>query len=363
MVNVFLQTVTEDEQYMLRCIQLGSLGSGRVAPNPMVGALLVYEGMIIKEGFHHTLGSPHAEVNALEFIDDKQAENSTLYVNLEPCNHFGRTPPCTDLIIRKKIKKVVVGTVDPNPIVSGKGIARLKAHGIDIVQGVCEKECRELNERFFTAIEKKRPYIILKYAQTVDGFIGFNNTELENSNRSKQISNLFSQRLTHKWRMEEDGLLVGTKTALQDNPRLNARLYGNNHPVRIVFDRNLKIPDTSYLFNRLQKTIILTEKEMPFSHENLQYIQIEFNDQLLKNALKKLLQMNIHSILVEGGTSTLQHFIDSGYWDECRVFTASVSWGHGLKGPVHGPYSSFSSEEKSGTDTLTVYKNTNAGCL
>jgi diaminohydroxyphosphoribosylaminopyrimidine deaminase/5-amino-6-(5-phosphoribosylamino)uracil reductase len=346
--------------FMQRCIQLAKSGLGHVAPNPMVGAVLVHNAKIIGEGYHHKYGEAHAEVNAIGNIDETILKEATLYVSLEPCTHFGKTPPCTDLIISKGIKKVVVGCIDPYVEVAGKGIEKMKAHGIEVITEVCEQECIELNKRFFTAIEKKRPYIILKYAQTADGFIGIK----PGSDTSRQISNAFSQRLTHKWRTEESGILIGTNTALLDNPELNARFYGDKNPIRIVFDKDLKISPTHHLFDGKQTTIVFTESETQSSNTNIVFIKLDFNaSSFLREVLKNLLSLHIQSILIEGGTITLQQFINAGLWDEARVFTAPVTWGKGTKAPNLCGDFSLIEEDKIASDTLTIYKNMKAECL
>ena len=356
--------MTEDEIFMQRCIQLAKPGLGYVAPNPMVGSVLVLNHKIISEGYHQKFGEAHAEVNAIRKVEDALLCDCTLYVNLEPCSHFGKTPPCADLIIEKKIRKVVIGCADPFKEVAGKGIERLKANGVEVISDICKVECIELNKRFFTAIEKKRPYIILKYAQTDDGFIGIDSVTATATNSSKQISNQYAQRLTHRWRSEEAAILVGTITAIEDNPQLNVRLYGNNNPVRIVFDRELEIPTTHHLFDGTQKTIIFNQKEMKLSNPTKQFIKADFHSStFLEDMLKTLLAYDIQSVLVEGGAVTLQTFINAGLWDEARVFTAAKIWGNGIKAPSLSHGAILIHEEKIHTDTLITYKNSTAACF
>ncbi len=345
------------EVFIQRCIQLAKLGLGHVAPNPMVGAVLVHHGKIIGEGYHQRYGESHAEVNAIQNADGNILQESTLYVNLEPCSHFGKTPPCADLIIEKKIPKVVIGCKDPYKEVAGRGIKKLETAGIEVILNVCENESMELNKRFFTAVLKNRPYIILKYAQTTDGYLG---RDLEDAESSKQISNEFSRRLTHKWRSEESGILVGTNTALLDNPMLNTRLVNGRNPVRIAFDKDNKIPSSYLLLDGSQKTIVFNQKKIQPDSESTRFIAADFHSPgFLEEILKILLNQNIQSILVEGGANTLQKLYDSGLWDEARIFTSPVSWGRGVEVPVMSN-STMIEEKQIHTDTLTIFKNNKA---
>ncbi len=343
--------------FMHRCIQLAQLGHGMVAPNPMVGCVLVYEDKIISEGFHQYFGGAHAEVNAIKNISDSILSECTLYVNLEPCSHFGKTPPCADLIIAKKIKKVVIGSLDPYSEVAGKGIEKLRAAGVEVILDVCRDHCLELNKRFFTSIEKKRPFVILKYAQTADEYIGLDPTSSEFI--SRQISNEYAQIITHRWRSEESAILVGNTTAMLDNPQLNTRLYGGKNPVRVVFDRNLTIPTTHHLLAPTQRTIIFNASESTASTSNIQYQKINFdNPYFLTQMLEVLLSHGIQSLMVEGGAKTLQSFFDSNLWDEARVFTSTKIWGKGVKAPKISSNARMISKKKIALDTLTIYKNT-----
>ncbi len=347
------------EIYMHRCLQLAQLGMGNVAPNPLVGAVLVYEDKIIGEGYHQQFGKAHAEVNAINNCDPNLLEKATLYVNLEPCAHFGKTPPCVDLILEKKIKKVVIGCLDPYEKVAGRGVEKLKSNGVEVLIDVCKHESINLNKRFFTFVLKKRPYIILKYAQTADGFIGRN--QGDDHTNSKQISNDISIRLTHQWRSEESAILVGTNTAVEDNPKLNTRYGFKNPPIRITIDQNLRIPATHHFFDGTQRTIIFTSLKSPKEISNLEYQQIDFSSpNFLTEILQQLLERGIQSVLIEGGTKTLQAFIDSGLWDEARIFTSTKTWGTGIKAPVHN--SSFFQLESYSIvdDTLTIFKNTDS---
>ena len=301
---------------MGRCIQLAKLGAGNVAPNPTVGAVLVFENKIIGEGYHQKYGEAHAEVNCINNVDEKDKsliQKSTLYVSLEPCAHHGKTPPCADLIIKNKIKKVVIGCQDIYKEVAGKGIEKLQNAGIEVITGILEKECKDLNKRFFTFHQKQRPYIILKWAQSANGKIGSNNNE------RILISNDYSNGLVHNWRAEEAAILVGTNTALKDNPSLTTRLWKGNNPVRIVIDKELKLPSGSKLFSKETNTVIFNFVKNTVE-ENLNFVKI-LKENFLQEMLFSLYRLNIQSVLVEGGAKTLQYFIDAGFWDEARVIT------------------------------------------
>ncbi len=346
-------------QFMQRCIQLAKLGLGNVAPNPMVGAVIELNGKIIGEGYHHQFGAAHAEVNAINSTDEALLKDGTLYVNLEPCSHFGKTPPCADLIIEKGIKRVVIGCLDPFKEVAGRGIATLKAHGVDVILDVCKEQCLELNKRFITSLEKKRPYIILKYAQTADGYIGLDATH--DISTSRQISRRESQQLTHRWRSEESAILVGTNTALLDNPKLNTRFFGGNNPTRILLDKDLKVPFSNNIYDTTQNTIVFTQKNKSTRILNCTFLEIDFNaPAFLKEMLEIVLENNLQSIIIEGGAATLQSFYDANLWDESRIFTSTTSWGKGIKSPLQAKDAKIISEEKIATDTLTIYKNTTA---
>jgi diaminohydroxyphosphoribosylaminopyrimidine deaminase/5-amino-6-(5-phosphoribosylamino)uracil reductase len=303
---------------MSRCIQLAKLGAGNVAPNPMVGAVLVYDDRIIGEGYHKKYGEAHAEVNCIKSVPGEQKsliEKSTMYVSLEPCSHFGKTPPCSNLIIQQKIKNVVIGCRDIYEEVDGKGIEKLQNAGLGVITGVLEDECRYLNKRFFTFHLQKRPYIILKWAQSANAKMGSKNGE------RVLISNDYSNRLVHKWRGEQAGILVGTNTALTDDPSLTTRLWKGKNPVRIVMDLQLKLPASLNIFNDDSKTIIYNLWKNS-SEKNIEYIQLK-PEKLLKSLLSSLYENDIQSLLVEGGAKTLQSFIDQDLWDEARVITNS----------------------------------------
>jgi diaminohydroxyphosphoribosylaminopyrimidine deaminase / 5-amino-6-(5-phosphoribosylamino)uracil reductase len=311
---------------MHRCLQLAKLAIGNVAPNPMVGAVLVYEGRIIGEGYHKRYGQPHAEVNCIASVkaeDEHLISQSTLYVSLEPCAHFGKTPPCADLIIHKNIPNVVVGCRDPFVEVNGKGIEKLKAAGVHVALGILENECKEINKRFFTFHTQRRPYVILKWAQTLNGKIA------KLGKKRLKISNEFSDRLVHKWRSEEPGIVVGTNTALNDDPQLDTRLWPGKNPVRIVVDMNLRLPQWLKVFDGTTPTIIFNKHQhsLPFEKTaassliGVNYYQVTEDVSLVTQMLNGLYQLGIQSILVEGGAQLLQSFIDEGAWDEARVIT------------------------------------------
>ncbi len=298
--------MTEDEKYMHRCLQLAELGLGKVQPNPMVGAVLVHQSTIIGEGYHHEYGQPHAEVNAIASVSDPSLlKGSTLYVSLEPCSHFGKTPPCADAIIRHGIPKVVIGTTDPHDKVNGHGIQKLLDAGIEVVQHVCEPECRELNKRFFTYHLHQRPYIILKWAQTADGYM-----DIDRSSPSEiqkyWISNEALKVIVHKWRSEEDAILVGYNTVIHDRPQLTTRLYPGKDPKRYVMCRENSTADLSH------------------------YTQLPMD---LSAAMQTLYADRVQSVIVEGGRKTLDRFIAAGLWDEARILTGPQCWGKGIKAP------------------------------
>lgn len=309
--------MSTDEKYMQRCLQLAKLGNGYVAPNPMVGAVLVYNHNIIGEGFHEKYGSAHAEVNCINSVSEINKNKipfSTLYVSLEPCNHFGKTPPCTSLIVKHKIKKVVIGCTDTFNLVNGSGINFLKENGVEVVVNVFQHECETLNKNFFTFHQKKRPYIILKYAQSTNNKIASHKSE------RTFISNYFSNNLVHRWRSEEAAILVGTTTALKDNPALTNRLgYGNN-PVRLVIDKHLQIPTHYNLLDNSTKTIIFNFLKDDVK-QNTFFVKLNMHENVIHQIVQFCTKNNLISILVEGGTNLLQSFINQNLWDEARVIT------------------------------------------
>lgn len=321
----------KDEKYMRRCLELALKGLGQTSPNPMVGSVIVADDKIIGEGFHTRAGEPHAEVNAIRSVKEgRRLKKSTLYVNLEPCSHHGKTPPCADLIVKHQIPRVVIGSRDPFPEVSGNGIKKLKEAGTEVVEDVLKEESDDLNRRFITFHTKKRPYVILKWAQTRDGFIDVARQEHEGE-RPVWITNDLSRKIVHKWRAEEDAILVGTNTALMDNPRLNIRDWFGKDPLRLVVDRTLRLPGHLSLFDGRVPTVVFTEKEQPGS-PNLHFRKIDFTN-LPVAILEELYSMNMQSVIVEGGAKLLGSFIQAGTWDEARVFTGTQFFENGVKAP------------------------------
>ena len=319
------------EKYMQRCIELARLGEGQVAPNPMVGSVLVYEDKIIGEGYHQEYGQSHAEVNCIKSVNEMNnhlISQSTLYVSLEPCAHFGKTPPCADLIVKHKIPRVIVGCRDPFMEVNGKGIEKLKVAGIDVTVGVLENECKDLNKRFFTFHTKRRPFVVLKWAETANHIIG------SNTNERMLISNATSNKLVHKWRSEEAAILVGTNTALFDNPSLSNRLWTGKQPTRLIIDKELKLPKSLNVFDKSQSTIVFNFTKQQ-NEGNLRYYKLDRNKELLQQIMETCYQLNIQSVLVEGGSKTLQSFIDNNLWDEARVITnTKLSVANGTPSPT-----------------------------
>ncbi|MBP6556730.1 MAG: bifunctional diaminohydroxyphosphoribosylaminopyrimidine deaminase/5-amino-6-(5-phosphoribosylamino)uracil reductase RibD [Flavobacterium sp.] len=321
-----------EEIYIKRCIELAKNGLGTTYPNPLVGCVIVYDGKIIGEGWHQKAGEAHAEVNAINSVKDKSLlAKSTIYVSLEPCSHFGKTPPCCDLIIQHRIPNVVIGTVDPNSKVSGTGIKRLMENDCHVTVGILEEECNELNKRFFTFHNKKRPYIILKWAESKDGFIAPLTKEKQ---EPVWISNPFSRQLVHQWRSEEQAILVGTQTVLDDNPKLDVRDWTGKNPIRIVLDRNGKINSHYFVKDKKTKTIVITAQENLTSSENLIYESIIFDKQLTRKITDILYRHGIQSVIIEGGKQTLETFIADNLWDEAFVFIGNISLNEGIKAPL-----------------------------
>ncbi|MGN0187524.1 MAG: bifunctional diaminohydroxyphosphoribosylaminopyrimidine deaminase/5-amino-6-(5-phosphoribosylamino)uracil reductase RibD [Paludibacteraceae bacterium] len=320
-----------DEIYMRRCLQLAHQAAGKTAPNPMVGAVVVCNDRIIGEGYHHRCGEPHAEVNAIASVHNPDLlSQSTLYVNLEPCSHYGKTPPCTKLIIEKKIPRVVVGMGDPNERVNGRGIAMLREAGIEVREHVLEDECRYLNRRFVTYHTQHRPYVILKWAQTADGFIDILRTNRQTS--PLRISNHITKTLNHQMRTEESAILVGTNTALLDNPHLTARKWAGRNPVRLVVDRTLRIPTDYNLYDGTAPTVIFTD-ETAENRANITFAKLDFERDIVPQILDYLYHNNLQSLIVEGGRQLLQTFIDAGLWDEAHIETAPTTIGQGVPAP------------------------------
>ncbi len=343
------------EFWMKHCLELALKGKGLVAPNPMVGCAIVHDGKLIGEGFHNEFGGAHAEVAAIHSVADRSLlKSSVMYVSLEPCTHLGKTPPCVDLILEHKIPYVVIGCIDPNPLVSGSGIEKLIRGKADVKVGVLELECRELNRRFFTFQEKKRPYIILKWARSADGFIDRKRSMAEIGNQERITCNE-SNKLVHQWRSEEQAIMVGTTTALLDNPSLTVRHVEGRNPLRVVIDKELKIPDHYRLFDKTSKTLVFTGSEHT-SEKNVEYVSLDFANNVMKQITDTLYKLNVSSIIIEGGRELVNGFINEGLWDEARVFTAPHKLGSGVKGPNVNkePVSS----ERIGLDNLGIYMNT-----
>lgn len=350
-INYICGTLTTHETYLHRCLELARQAAGYTAPNPMVGAVLVHQGRIIGEGFHRQYGGPHAEVNCIDSVpeaDRPLIPQSTMYVSLEPCAHFGKTPPCADLIVRHRIPEVVIGCRDPFVQVDGKGIEKLQAAGINVTVGVLEQASTELNKRFFTFHREHRPYIILKWAQTVNGRIG-------NEDHSRLlISDELTNRLVHQWRSEEAAILVGTNTALFDDPQLNTRLWSGPDPVRLVVDMDLRLPSSLKLFDKKVRTIVFNTIQHE-EQDNLLYYQVTKDVSLVHQIANALYQQKILSVLVEGGARLLQSFIDEGYWDEVRIITnEELLVEGGIAAPVLG--AARQQMEKLGTDTIRILK-------
>lgn len=322
--------MTKDEKYIRRCIQLARNGMCNAAPNPMVGAVIVHNDRIIGEGYHARCGEGHAEVNAIRSVKDESLlQESTIYVSLEPCSHYGKTPPCADLIIRKGIPRVVVGCVDPFSLVSGRGIQKLKDAGIDVKVGVLEAECRQLIKRFVTFNTQQRPYITLKWAESADGFIDINREEGQPVVLSTPITSMY----VHKQRAEHHAILVGRKTALLDNPSLTTRNWYGKNPVRLVIDKELTLPTSLKLFDGSVPTWVFTAQDKA-STSQVTYFKLDFSRSILPQILQKLYENKLQALLVEGGSQLLQSFIDEGLWDEIYTEHAATILGNGVKGPV-----------------------------
>ena len=334
--------------YMRRALELAELGRGSVSPNPMVGCVIVHNDVIIGEGWHRQYGEAHAEVNAVKsVVDQSLLSESTVYVTLEPCSHHGKTPPCADMLVAKGVKKVVIGAVDTNPLVGGRGIERLRKAGIEVDTGILAPQVRAQNVSFFTSIEKQRPYVILKWARTADGFVARENYD------SKWISNEQSRSLVHQWRAEENAILVGKNTAKYDDPTLNVRSWSGKDPLRLVIDLNLELDQNLKLFDRSIPTVVYNSLRSE-EQDNLIFAKVD-SLILIEEILTDLHQRKIQSVIIEGGSAILKSFIDSGYWDEARIFTSQTEFGLGIVAPsVSG--TSVSKEEIS-EDVLEVIKN------
>jgi diaminohydroxyphosphoribosylaminopyrimidine deaminase/5-amino-6-(5-phosphoribosylamino)uracil reductase len=339
----------QHEIFMRRCLELASLGSSFVAPNPLVGCVIVWNNLVIGEGYHKRFGGPHAEVHAFDQVEQKELLNeSTVYVSLEPCSHQGKTPPCVDLLVTNNVKRVVIGCRDSNPSVNGRGIDRLKRSGIEVIEGVLEEECRQLNKRFFTFHERQRPYVVLKWAQTLDGYI--DRVRNEDNKGINWVSSELTKTLVHKWRSEEQSILVGRNTIINDNPSLTVREYDGQNPIRIVIDSQLQISQDLNIYSDEAPTLIFNrvknEKKV-----NVEWIKIP--ETSTTHILEELYKRGISSVFVEGGSRTLQYFIIDNVWDEARVIVGNTKFGDGVKAPIINkiPSDSF----KFGEDRVYIY--------
>ncbi len=341
---------TADVTFMRRALDLAHLAIGYARPNPLVGCVVTHEGRVIGEGWHRQYGGPHAEVNAVAAVADQELlKKSRVYVTLEPCAHHGKTPPCADLLIAKGVPEVVICNEDPFPLVAGRGIEKLRAAGVKVETGLLAEEGRWLNRRFFTFQEKKRPYLVLKWAETADGFLAGRYFQ------QVQISSPQAGLLTHQWRTEEQGILVGTRTALHDNPRLSARDWSGQQPTRLVIDKNLSLPPTHHLLDGSQPTLIYTYRQ-PYHMANLDLVHLSEANDLMPQVLADLYQRQIQSVLVEGGPTVLNALINAGLWDEIRVFRSPMKLGQGIAAPKLG-FSGLRERTNVGPDELFWYVN------
>ena len=346
-----------DELYMQRCLQLARCGEGSTSPNPMVGAVIVCDGRIIGEGYHIRAGEPHAEVNAVNSVSEEDRPllaRSTMYVSLEPCSHYGKTPPCCDMIIARGISRVVVGSTDPNARVNGAGIERMRAAGVDVTVGVLEEECFRLNRAFFTSQLLSRPYVTLKWAQSSDGFIDL----LRDGGSAARISTPVSQVAVHKLRAQNDAILVGRHTALLDDPSLDVRHWAGRAPLRLVIDKNGALPACLKIFNGVQPTVVYTafEEDGKFGN-NVEQVVLDFKEPLLPQILAHLHKIKVNSLLVEGGATVLQSFIDASLWDEVRVeVNNSFELGCGVVAPSFPLASPSARENLAGNEILHFYR-------
>ena len=327
------------ETYIKRCLEIAKNGLGLTAPNPMVGSVIVHNNLIVGEGYTSSYGSNHAEVNAIQSVKHKEIlSEATLYVTLEPCSHFGKTPPCSDLIIKHNIPKVVIGCIDDNSEVSGNGIAKLEKAGCQVIVGVLESECRSHHKRFFTFHNKKRPYIILKWAETKDGFIA---PTTKDKKEPVWITNELSRQLVHKWRTEEQAILVGTNTVREDNPSLTVRDWTGKQPIRIVLDKDFKLSKSHSIFDSSAETLVISKND------------IDFSQPISTQIVSLIHSKHINSVIIEGGAQTLQTFINENLWDEARVFTGDMWLKDGIKAPIFS--GELISEERIINDTLNIY--------
>lgn len=326
-------TGKDDLKFMRRCVELASRAEGLTYPNPAVGAVIVYEGKIIGEGYHMKAGGPHAEVRAIESVANRQLlSSSKMYVSLEPCSHFGKTPPCTDLIIANNIPKIVVGTIDTSTKVSGRGLAKLKEAGLDVIQGVAENECRWINRRFFTFHEKGRPYIILKWAQSSDGFIDVNRDQ-DSVGQPGWITGNTERILVHRWRATEQSILVGAETVRIDDPLLNVREWKGNNPVRIILSGSGSLPQEMAMNKNIGSQVVFTFFPEKINSQDSVVVKLNNNQPSAVQVLDYLHKWGIQSLFIEGGAKVLSHFIGLGIWDEARIFYGNQIFTEGVKAP------------------------------
>ena len=328
--------MTTDEKYMMRCLQLAQIAEGMTSPNPMVGAVIVHSGKIIGEGYHHGAGLPHAEPNAINSVKDKSLlANATMYVSLEPCSHWGKTPPCADLIVKHHLRRVVVAILDPNPKVSGRGVEIMQNAGIEVTVGVLEQEAREINRRFLTVQEQHRPYVILKWAQTADHYIDICRTSPLSG--PIKISNTLTKTLNHQIRSTEDAIMVATDTVCLDNPHLTINKWSGKNPIRVILDRTCRIPVGSKIFDTAAPTIVFTAcsdaTKYQSENDNVTFKTIDFSEDIVRQILTYLATQHINSIIIEGGAHWLQTVIDSHLWDEARIETSPLMLKSGVKTP------------------------------
>jgi len=339
-----------DEIYMKRALQLAQLGRANVSPNPMVGCVIVKENQIIAEGYHQKYGEAHAEVNAIKQLSDTTlAQGADIYVTLEPCSHYGKTPPCAEALVRLRPKRVIIANTDPNPLVNGKGIEKLKQAGIDIVVGVCAQEAQQLNIRFFEYITAAKPYIILKWAQSLDGFIAAKNY------KTVQLSQHDTNRYVHQWRSEEQAIMVGANTALYDNPQLTVRYWQGKNPIRLLFDPHLKVPHTHHIFDSQAPTRCYHINPVDSSRYNpsVTFVKVS-QENWLSEILKELHHSKISSVLVEGGTKLHSAFIAQNLWNEIRLIQSEKLLGAGIEAPKFE--GKFLQRQSLQTDTVYIYQ-------
>jgi len=349
-----MNTLSIHEKYMQRCLQLALMAEGHTYPNPMVGSVIVHDGKIIGEGYHLKAGEAHAEVNAVNAVENESLlPHSTLYVNLEPCAHYGKTPPCSKLIIDKKIPHVIIGCIDDFSEVAGKGVEMMRKAGVQVEYGILEKESRELNRRFFTFHNQQRPYVILKWAQTLDGFIDIDR-QSHLYGQPTWITNEWARRAVHKQRSKEQAILVGTQTALKDNPSLTVRDWEGSQPLRVVIDRTCGLPARLNLLDGTAPTLVFNSLKNQ-QKDNIEYVQIDFENNLPAQILKELWSRNIQSVIIEGGQYTLKSFIELNLWDEAHKYVGNCFFGSGVKAPEL--ITNIVRQSQFGDSTLFVYRN------